>query len=199
MVYHLYDVAGYDSLFPLYYKSFLDELEEKNSAPLENGNMLLPSSVKEENLRLLGVKYIISPIYIDAEHLQLIKGGETKVYLYKGNPLRFNLLDREFSPQGKVRLITYEPNRAEFEVQGEKDGYFILNDTYYPGWKAYLDGKETKILPFYVFRCVSIPKGKHILSFLFRPFLYKLSLYISLLACLLLCSLISFKIFLNRR
>ena len=199
MVYHLYDVAGYDSLFPLYYKSFLDELEEKNSAPLENGNMLLPSSVKEENLRLLGVKYIISPIYIDAEHLQLIKGGETKVYLYKGNPLRFNLLDREFSPHGKVRLITYEPNRAEFEIQGEKDGYFILNDTYYPGWKAYLDGKETKILPFYVFRCVSIPKGKHILSFLFRPFLYKLSLYISLLSCLLLCFLISFKIFLNRR
>ena len=199
MVYRLYDVAGYDSLFPLYYKNFLDELEGKNSAPLENGNMLLPSSLKEENLRLLGVKYIISPIYIDAEHLQLVKTGETKVYMYKGNPLRFNLLDKGFFPQGKVRLISYEPNRAVFEIRGEREGYFILNDTYYPGWRAYLDGKEAKIFPFYVFRGVSIPKGKHILVFLFRPFLYKLSLYISLLSCLLLCFLISCKIFLIRR
>jgi hypothetical protein len=199
MVYHIYDVAGYDSLFPLYYKNFLDELEGKNSAPLENGNMLLPSSVKEENLRLLGVKYIFSPIYIDADHLQLIKAGETKVYLYKGEPRRFNLLDRGFSPQGKARLVSYEPNRAEFEIQGEKEGYFILNDTYYPGWKAYLDGKEAKIFPFYVFRSVPIPKGKHFLVFIFRPFVYKLSLYLSLLTTLLLCLFISFKIFFIRR
>ncbi|MBC7330417.1 YfhO family protein [bacterium] len=199
MLYRLFDVAGYDSLFLLYYKNFLDELEGKNSAPVENGNMLLPSSVKEENLRLLGVKYVISPIYIDAEHLRLIKAGETKVYIYKGNPLRFNLVDREFYPQGKLRLMSYEPNRAEFEIEAEKEGYFILNDTFYPGWKAYLDGKETKILPFHVFRSVSIPKGRHSLAFVFRPFIYKLSLYSTLLSLLLICSFISFKIFLTRR
>jgi uncharacterized membrane protein YfhO len=118
--------------------------------------------------------------------------------MYKGNPLRFNLLDKGFFPQGKVRLISYEPNRAVFEIRGEREGYFILNDTYYPGWRAYLDGKEAKIFPFYVFRCVSIPKGKHILVFLFRPFLYKLGLYVSLLATLLLCLNICFKIFKRR-
>jgi hypothetical protein len=199
MVYHLHDVGGYDSLFPLYYKSFLDNIEGRNSAPLENGNMLLPSSVKEENLRLLGVKYIFTSIFIEGAHLQLIKDGETKVYLYKGNPLRFYIFNETQSSKGKAKLISYEPNKVEFEVQTEKEGYFIFNDTYYPGWRAYIDGKEEKISPFYVFRSVSIPKGKHILAFIFRPFVYKLGLYLSLLTLILLCSFVSFKIFISKQ
>jgi hypothetical protein len=199
MVYHLHDVGGYDSLFPLYYKSFLDNIEGRNSAPLENGNMLLPSSVKEENLRLLGVKYIFTSIFIEGAHLQLIKDGEMKVYLYKGNPLRFYIFNETQSSKGKAKLISYEPNKVEFEVQTEKEGYFIFNDTYYPGWRAYIDGKEEKISSFYVFRSVSIPKGKHILAFIFRPFVYKLGLYLSLLTLILLCSFVSFKIFISKQ
>ncbi|MGB9876478.1 MAG: hypothetical protein ACPLPS_01770 [bacterium] len=199
MVYHLYDVSGYDSLFPLYYKSFLDELEGRNTAPLENGNMLLPSSLREVNLRLLGVKYVFSPIYLNASHLKLLKDGEMKVYLYTGEPLRFALIDESFQPQGKVKMLLYEPNKAEFELEANKDGFFIINDTYYPGWKAYMEGREEKIVPFYVFRCVPVPKGTHILSFFFRPFAYKFGLYISLLSCLLLALLFSFKIFLKNR
>lgn len=193
MVYHIFDVGGYDSLFLLSYKSFLDGLEGKNTAPLENGNMLLPSSVSKRNLSLLGVKFVLSPIYIDASYLELLRDGETKLYRFSQNPLRFDLVDKSFRLQGRVKLIKYLPNEVEFEFEGDKEGYFLLNDTYYPGWRAFLDGEEKEILPYYVFRSVPVPAGKHHLVFLFQPFTFKLGFYITLLSILLICSLLSFK------
>lgn len=193
MVYRLYDVGGYDSLFLRNYKSFLDAIEGKNTAPLENGNMLLPSSVKRENLEILGVKFILSPFYIDASYLELLRDGETKLYIFKGNPLRFQLVDASFKPQGNIELLSYLPNEAEFRIEAERDGYFLLTDTHYPGWRAFLDGKEKEIIPFYIFRSVPISPGQHNLVFLFRPFSFKLGLYISLLSALFLVFLSSFK------
>lgn len=194
MFYRFFDVGGYDSLYPLYYKNFLDQLEGENTAPLENGNMLLPNSVRKENLELLGVKFVLSPFYIDADHLKLLRDGGTKLYLFMGNPLRFNLVDTSFQPQGDIKLLSYLPNRVEFEVQAPRDGYFLLTDTYYPGWRASVDGEEKGIIPYYVFRSVPIPAGKHRLVFLFQPSAFKIGLYISLLSLLVVCFLISFKI-----
>lgn len=197
MIYHFFDVAGYDSLFLLRYKNFLDQLEGKNSAPLENGNMLLPSSVRKENLEILGVKFVLCPFYIDASHLQLLRDGETKLYVLKGNPLRFQLLDTSYQPQGKVELLSYSPNRIELKIEAEREGYFLLTDTYYPGWRAFLDGEEKLISPYYVFRSISLPPGTHLLVFLFRPFSYKIGLYISLLSALFVCFMITFEILKN--
>ncbi len=195
MVYQLFNVGGYDSLFLLPYKSFLDNLEGKNTAPLENGNMLLPNSVRKENLDILGVKFVLSPFYIDASHLKLLRDGETKLYLYLGNPLRFSFVDQFFQAQGSSKLLAYSPNRVEFEIEGEKEGYFLFTDTYYPGWRAFLDGEEKAIIPYYIFRSVPVPAGKHRLLFLFRPFAFKLGFYISLLSLTLLCFLSSFRKF----
>ncbi|MBC7326526.1 YfhO family protein [bacterium] len=185
-LYHMLDVGGYDSLYPLYYKSFLDNLEGENTAPLENGNMLLPKSLKQQNLQLLGVKFVFSPIYIDTPYLRLRRDGETKVYEFTGKPLRFALMDDSFKPQGEVRLLNYGPNEVELEVSGNKNGYLILTDTIYPGWRAFIDGKEEKITPFYVFRSVYVPKGKHLVSFRFRPISFKIGLYLSTFTLFLL-------------
>jgi uncharacterized membrane protein YfhO len=46
----------------------------------------------------------------------------------------------------------------------------LLADNWYPGWKATIDGKPTKILVAdHALRCVVLPAGRHTVVFEFHP------------------------------
>ena len=52
----------------------------------------------------------------------------------------------------------------------EKSGLLVLNDTAYPGWKAYVDGKETTWFPANsMFRGLFLSPGAHVIEFKYRP------------------------------
>jgi uncharacterized membrane protein YfhO len=51
----------------------------------------------------------------------------------------------------------------------------VLSDTYYPGWKAFVDGKETKIYRAdYAFRAIPLNAGTHRVEFTYDPISFKL-------------------------
>ena len=56
-------------------------------------------------------------------------------------------------------------------VQATGNNLLFLSETYYqPGWKAFLDGQEVKILQTnYMFRGAIVPAGKHTLEMRFEP------------------------------
>jgi uncharacterized membrane protein YfhO len=65
----------------------------------------------------------------------------------------------------------------------------ILTDSYYPGWRAYVDGKETTILRAnHFFRGVPVGPGAHVVEFQYDPLSFKVGLRVSFLT--LLCLLI---------
>jgi len=71
---------------------------------------------------------------------------------------------------GEVRILSYLRHRVQCEVVAETDGYLVLLDSYYPGWRAYVDGKQAEILRAnYAFRAVRVPAGKHRVEFVYRP------------------------------
>ncbi len=87
----------------------------------------------------------------------------------------------------EVRVEIYEPNRAEIDVKAGSAGYLVISDTYYPGWRAWVDGKPQKILlADYTFRAVQVPEGKHTVSLRYRPQSLSLGLAVSLGALLVL-------------
>ncbi len=56
----------------------------------------------------------------------------------------------------------------------------FLSDTYYPGWKAFVDGAEQPIYRAdFVLRAVSVPSGVHTVRFVYDPLSWKLGLALS--------------------
>ncbi|MEK7573061.1 MAG: YfhO family protein [Patescibacteria group bacterium] len=116
--------------------------------------------------------------------------------------LEKNILNRELkhinSGEDRLKIITYEPEKITISSSAKNDRLLFLSDTYYPGWKAYVDGNKTEIYRAdYAFRAVIVPEGTHTVQFIFDPDSYKLGYKISLISSglLLLFFLFSIKRF----
>lgn len=99
----------------------------------------------------------------------------------------------------KAEIIRDEQNSIEIQVEAENNGYLLLTDTYYPGWKAYVDGKETEILKAnYAFRAVFINLGKHQVVMKYEPVNWKMAVKISVGSLILLVILTGRSLILSR-
>ena len=85
------------------------------------------------------------------------------------------------------------PNRVTIRADLDAPGYLVLADTWYPGWRATVDGEPADILRAnYAFRAVRLETGKHTVEMVYRPTsmfvggVISLAALISLLARLLL-------------
>jgi len=95
---------------------------------------------------------------------------------------------------GRGRLPTIV-NRAADTVTIDADldspGLLVLGDAFYPGWRAYVDGRETKIYPAnYVMRSVMLPSGKHRVVFRYAPASFRIGAMISLIALVLVAAIV---------
>ncbi len=71
------------------------------------------------------------------------------------------------------------PERVTIKTTAERRGLLVLTDAYYPGWRAYIDGRATRIYPANVaFRGVVVPKGTHEVEFIYRPDSFRRALYL---------------------
>lgn len=83
--------------------------------------------------------------------------------------------------RAKVNIESYEDEKVIIDVEAKDAGYLVLSDTYYPGWKAYIDGLETRIYQAnYAYRAVQVPSGDHTVVFSYDPISYKIGKGISL-------------------
>ena len=81
-----------------------------------------------------------------------------------------------------VELGRRTPGRVEVKVKAACRGMLILNDVYYPGWRATVDGKTQAIYEAYgVVRGVVVEKGSHLVVFEYSPWSVKLGGTLSLL------------------
>ena len=58
----------------------------------------------------------------------------------------------------------------------------LLSDTYYPGWKAFINEREVRILRAdYNFRAIPLEAGEHDIQFTYDPLSFKIGVLVSLL------------------
>lgn len=87
--------------------------------------------------------------------------------------------------EGEQSISYGEVNSQSISVKVEttKNTWLVLSQTYYPGWKAYIEGEETEIFPAnYVLQAIKIPSGTHQVTFKYQPLSFTLGWLVSLLS-----------------
>lgn len=84
-------------------------------------------------------------------------------------------------PEYSIDFLNYSPNRVTMAVQTDSPGVLVLNDTFYPGWRAEVDAREEKIFRAnMMFRGIFLGPGFHQVEFSYHPIGYLPGLVISL-------------------
>lgn len=89
-----------------------------------------------------------------------------------------------------VLITRDDPMEVVVEVTLEKAAFLVLSDSYYPGWRAYIDGLEVTLhRANYLVRAVFVPSGSHRIRFVYDPFSFKAGLAISVIGIFAVASI----------
>jgi hypothetical protein len=80
----------------------------------------------------------------------------------------------------EVQVVEYAPEQVTIQATVSSPGYLVLSDSWYPGWKATVDGAPVEVeRANLAFRAVYLPPGDHTVQFRYRPASYVLGLAVS--------------------
>jgi hypothetical protein len=87
-----------------------------------------------------------------------------------------------------AEIVRYRNNEVEIRVTAAGAGMLVLADTYFPGWRATVDGSDAPIMRANLCqRAVPVPAGDHVVRFAFEPTSFRNGMYISIASLLLFC------------
>lgn len=90
-------------------------------------------------------------------------------------------------------IVVDQPDEVDVQASMPKPGFLLLLDTYYPGWKAIVNGRKAPILRAdYDFRAVQVPAGKSVVRFVYQPASFRIGMILCL-ACLGILATILFR------
>lgn len=181
---------------------FLGALNVKyisSSTPLPDGEITLLGHFPDYPLWLYRVDrtvprvYIVSKVEVEKDPLKTLERISNADF----DPLKEVILEQglpnlqRYSVQadkGEANIMDYRNQNVTIQAFLNAPGILVLADSFYPGWRAYVDGKETEILRANLFfRAVPLSPGEHLVEFRYKPASFKIGLTVSLLTlcCLL--------------
>ena len=87
---------------------------------------------------------------------------------------------QQTTQENRVQFRLDEPDEIVLEVEASASAYLVLADTFFPGWRATIDGRPTPIYRANFFaRAVYVPSGKHLVTFRYRPRSFRIGAWIA--------------------
>jgi hypothetical protein len=110
------------------------------------------------------------------------------------DPMKEVILDRSTSSRpvedfaAAASILRYGNDKVTVRVSLNNPGFLVLADAFYPGWRVYVDARESTIYRANLFfRAVQLPPGEHLVEFQYRPVMFQVGSIISLITvCFLL-------------
>ncbi len=182
---HVASANNFDPFVPGRYAVWMDALQSADAALTESLLDLMAVRLLEEAPAGHGSELVAFTPRINAARLRWVPCAESvfdadaSLSLVFSGALDFErtvVLENEAQPQaelcqpdqGHVHLEDEYPNRLLLSIQADVPGWVVVSDTWYPGWRAYIDGEPTEIVRAnYLFRAVEVPAGKHQIEFVY--------------------------------
>ncbi|NWF52759.1 MAG: YfhO family protein [Nitrospirae bacterium] len=172
-----------------------DELLKGNTIKLYRNNSYLPRAWLVKDFKIMDSKKILSEITrkdFNPENVVFLE-EEPKFNppAYMSEEQQEVQLSKFFNPPlsplvkggregGVVKLLSESNNKLTLLIKTNEDALLVLNDTYFPGWIAYVDGKREKVYRAdYNFRAVPVKAGIHKVKFIYDPISFKLGVIIT--------------------
>ena len=85
-----------------------------------------------------------------------------------------------------------DPDQVTVEAHLDSPGLLVLSDTFYPGWRAWVDDQPAAIHPAnLLFRAVPVPAGTHRVTFRYRPRSFSAGIVLCALAAAICTALLA--------
>jgi hypothetical protein len=93
------------------------------------------------------------------------------------------------APPGEAWIERYRPTEIVVRTRSATDGFLVLTDPYFPGWRATVDGLATSIYRTdYLFRGVFVPAGERVVRFTYEPLPFRIGAALGLATVALLAT-----------
>ena len=87
----------------------------------------------------------------------------------------------------RTRVVFEEPGQITVEVGLQREGYLVLADSDYPGWRTLVNGEPAEILTAnHAFRAVALGPGRHQVTFVYAPLSFRAGAWLTAAATALL-------------
>lgn len=80
---------------------------------------------------------------------------------------------------GSIICEKYGADELRLKVTCYKDSYLVFSDTYFPGWRAWIDDKEVEIYRTNgIIKGIVVPEGTHSIRFLYDPVSHRIGWFL---------------------
>lgn len=182
-------VQGYDSLIPGVFGRYAAQVSPDGYWPAANGNMVLIDSFSAVDLGQAAVRWVLmeeSQLHPGDGFIQV--GTSRGIVLYRNLRAARRVRVASASPPAarapSVSLIpSDDPCRLACRLTRSSEGYLIAADTFYPGWCAFVDGKQRPVwLCAPMFRAVDVRPTAARVEMVYRPTSFVAGMFITLVA-----------------
>lgn len=217
----IYDAYGYGSVYNKRHEEVMDIIirstqpAETNLLNLLNVKYVISpkdfqakgySMVKKgrkaniyENANFLPRAFLADKAVVIKDEKKILKKLKSKDFnpqeevILEETPIALSLEPRASSKES-VDVVKYSPQEVIIKADVKDAKFLILSDSYYPGWRVYVDGKRDRIYRAdYILRAVYLEPGKHIIKFIYMPFSFIIGIVISFTTIIIIFSIMVVK------
>ena len=120
-----------------------------------------------ENKKVLPRTFFVENISISENKQEAINLMFDPAFDSQNTAIVEEAFEKKDIQKGTAKIVSYSDNEVVIETLNQDEGFLVLTDSYYPTWRAKIDGEqELKIMRTdYIFRGVFVPSGKHEITF----------------------------------
>ena len=84
--------------------------------------------------------------------------------------------------RGNVEIVDSDVNGYRFSVEAAIPGVLVVSQNFYPGWKAFINGRPASVFPAdHALTGIAVPAGRYDVNFQFQPSSFKVGASLSII------------------